>query len=208
MEEKLAEAGHAGRGRPRSFDPDVVIDAALALFWARGYDATKFEDVTAVTGVNASSLYAAFGNKRGLFQAAMDRYRTLVGRALEVLVAGDEGVADVARFVEWVRAGIVSDEQPSGCLVVNTMVELASTDTELAAVVRQYREDVRNSLRTALARAEDAGEIEPGTGDQRALLVQASLFGALVTGRSGAIDEADSMLRSLLDEVRGWHTAR
>lgn len=208
MEERVVDVEHTGRGRPRSFDVEVVIDEALALFWSRGFDATTFEDVTAATGVNASSLFAAFGNKRGLFQAAMDRYRYRVGVALESLVAGHEGLADVQRFVEWVRAGIVSDDQPNGCLVVNTMAELAWSDPELAAVVRQYREDVRNALRSALSRAEALGEIEPGTADQRALLVQATLFGALVTGQSGATDEADAMLRSLLSDTERWHLAR
>lgn len=195
------------RGRPRSFDKDRVTDAALGLFWEHGYEATSVDAVTAATGVNASSLYAAFTNKRGLFRAAVDRYRSTVGRALDELADGDRCIDDVIAFVDWVRAGIVSDAQPNGCLIVNTMVEQGSGDAELAAVAAEHRNALHSSLAAALARAEGDGEIEPGTAAVRASLVQAAIFGALATGQAGATDEADRMLRSLIDEIKRWRTA-
>lgn len=196
------------RGRPRSFDIDRVTDLALGLFWERGFEGTNLDDIIDATGVKASSLYAAFGSKRGIFHAAMDRYQVYVGEPLDLLATGTAGVEDVARFVEWVRAGIVSDSQPSGCLVVNTMVELAVADAEIAAAAAHYRERVRVSLSAALGRAERLDEIEPGSSSGRAMLVQATLFGALATGRAGAIDEAEQMLRGLLTELRRWRARR
>jgi TetR/AcrR family transcriptional repressor of nem operon len=193
------------RGRPRSFDVDAVTEVALLLFWEQGLEATSIEQITARTGVSGSSLYAAFGSKRGLFLAAMDRYRSFVGAAIEPLAHGGRGVDDVAEFVEWVRRGIVSDDQPSGCLVVNSMVEVGETDHEVVTAAASHREQLRSALRDALRRAERSGEIEDGTSGGRALFLEAGLFGALATGRAGARDEADAMLQSLIDEIRRWH---
>lgn len=194
------------RGRPRSFAVDAITERALGVFWERGYEATSLEALVVATGINVSSLYAAFGSKRGLFRAAMERYEHHVGSALEALAAGTSGLDDVLRFVEWVRAGISSDAQPPGCLIVNTMVEFATEDAEIGEVTQRYRRRVRRSLQAALTRAERSGEIEQRTGAARAVLVQAAMFGALATARSGALDDADAMLRGLLTEVRRWRS--
>src|SRR6478752_4473532 len=61
-------------GRPREFDPDQVEDAAMKLFWERGFDGVSISDVTAVTGVNRRSIYAEFGSKEKLFERAAERY--------------------------------------------------------------------------------------------------------------------------------------
>lgn len=192
------------RGRPRSFDVDVVVEQVLATFWAQGYEATSLEDLVAATGLSASSLYAAYGSKRGLFQAAVNRYEHHMGRALDSLADGRDGLDGVVRFVEWVRVGIGSGTQPPGCLIVNTMVEFAADDADIAEATSRYRDRVRRSLHVALTRAERSGEIAVRTASNRSLLVQAALFGALVTARSGAVDDADRMLRGLIVEIRRW----
>ncbi|MGD9702907.1 MAG: TetR/AcrR family transcriptional regulator [Ilumatobacteraceae bacterium] len=194
------------RGRPRSFDVDAVTERALGVFWEHGYEATSLDALVVATGINVSSLYAAYGSKRGLFQAAMTCYEQHVGSALEALAAGSCGLDDVVRFVEWVRGGVSSDVQPPGCLIVNTMVEFATVDPEIGEVTQRYRERVRRSLRAAFTRAERSGEIELHTGYTRAVLVQAALFGALVTARSGAVLDADRMLRGLVVEIGRWRS--
>ena len=195
------------RGRPRSFDLDEAIDVVLPLFWSHGYEATSLDQITAATGLRASSLYAAFGSKRGLFRAALDRYRSHVGVALDELAHGELGLDDVRTFLIWVQTGITSGRQPAGCLVVNTMVELTADDLELADIATSYRTLLRSSLEAALERAEAAGELTRGTADGRALMIQAVLFGAFTTGQAGAPDEAEAMLNGLLDEIDRWDSA-
>ena len=196
----------SSRGRPRSFDVDAITERALGVFWEHGYEATSLDALVVATGINVSSLYAAYGSKRGLFQAAIGRYEHHVGSALEALATGSSGLDDVVRFVEWVRAGISSEAQPPGCLIVNTMVEFATEDAEIGEVTARYRERIRRSVQAALTRAERSGEIEPRTGSSRAVLVQAAMFGALVTARSGAVADADRMLRGLVGEIRRWRS--
>src|SRR5882724_6357466 len=62
------------RGRPRTFDIDAALDAALHVFWRKGYDGASLADLTGAMGINRPSLYAAFGNKEALFRKALDRY--------------------------------------------------------------------------------------------------------------------------------------
>ena len=61
-------------GRPREFDLDQALDQALEVFWRNGYEGASIADLTAAMGINPPSLYAAFGNKAGLFRKALDRY--------------------------------------------------------------------------------------------------------------------------------------
>ena len=62
------------KGRPREFDIDKALDAALNVFWRKGYEGTKLPDLTSAMSINRPSLYAAFGNKEALFRKALDRY--------------------------------------------------------------------------------------------------------------------------------------
>ena len=73
-------------GRPRSFDRDVALEQAMRLFWEKGYDETSIGDLTAAMGIAAPSLYAAFGDKRALFEEAVELYERLPGAPI---TAGD-----------------------------------------------------------------------------------------------------------------------
>ena len=66
-------------GRPRAFDMDHALDRALDVFWRKGYEGATLCDLTAAMGINPPSLYAAFGNKEGLFRKALDRYWDIAG---------------------------------------------------------------------------------------------------------------------------------
>ena len=67
-------------GRPREFDLDRALDQALEVFWRNGYEGSSIAELTEAMGINPPSLYAAFGNKEGLFRRALDRYTEQHGR--------------------------------------------------------------------------------------------------------------------------------
>ena len=102
----------AGRGRPRTFDIDTTTEAALSLFWQQGFEATTLEQVTERTGINGSSLFAAYGNKHGLFMAALERYRAEVGARLIVLERGERGLDDLVAFIGWLTDINTSGDRP------------------------------------------------------------------------------------------------
>src|SRR5260370_16526282 len=67
---------HATKGRPRSFDEDQAIDAAMRVFWEKSFEGTTMADLTDATGLSRSSIHAAFGGKEGLSLKARARYRS------------------------------------------------------------------------------------------------------------------------------------
>ena len=87
-------------GRPREFDADEALDAAMGAFWAKGYESTSLSDLTAATGLHKGSLYQAFGDKHSLFIEALRRYlNEMLRRNREALEAGAtplEGLRDLA----------------------------------------------------------------------------------------------------------------
>jgi TetR/AcrR family transcriptional regulator, transcriptional repressor for nem operon len=156
-------------GRPRSFDPDRVLDAAMALFWKRGYAATGLCDLEEATGLGRQSLYGAFGDKRALFTRVVDRYFEVVLRPhlIDVLDAPGSGRANVERVIGQWDAAAASPEF-NGCLVGNSSSELSLHDPEIAELLRRKLELMENAFHRALTRAHRDGQLAPSA-DPRAL---------------------------------------
>lgn len=193
-----------GRGRPRAFDKNTTTEAALVLFWQRGFAATTLDEVTQRTGINGSSLFAAYGNKHGLFMAALERYRAEVGSRLNVLENGERGLDDLAAFVGWLADINSSGDRPLGCLMVNTMVEFGTSEPSIAEQIALYRQQLADSIHATLARASRLGEIPESTVAARTQLVRAGLFGALVIANVGSSKEVVDALEAVRHEVESW----
>lgn len=204
-----APAGAPRRGRPRSFDLDAATGAALRMLWAKGYEATSVEDLVQATGLAASSLYAAFGSKHGVLEAALARYDRDRDELLAPLEHGTAGLEDLRRFLEAVRAGVIGPGGP-GCFMVNTTTEVAPRDARIAERTHRYRKRIREAVTCALARAAARGELPPedaAQADDRARIIQATLYGAQVAARSGATDDALATLDTLERQIAQWAPA-
>lgn len=120
------------RGRPRSFDADAALDAAVLVFWEKGYDGTSLTDLTSAMGINRPSLYAAYGNKRDLFLLAIDRYAATHGsRAFSALRMELDNRTAVQRFFEASIDCALADGTPRGCLINTVATDAAGKDAEL-----------------------------------------------------------------------------
>jgi TetR/AcrR family transcriptional repressor of nem operon len=182
----------------------VVLDRAMRLFWTRGYEATSIEQLVARMGIQRGSLYGAFGDKRGLFFAAIERYdRVMTARLLATLDAPGSGLAAIRAFFRLKLAVARQRGRPRGCLVTNSAAELASRDRGTASRVGATLGRIEAAFHRAVVRAQQAGEIDPGR-DGRALarFLTSSAQGLSVMAKT-APDRAvlDDIVRVTLEVV-------
>ncbi len=121
----MVEGGKSGRGRPREFDEDQVLDAAIDVFCSNGFTAASLSELTKATGLSVSSLYKAFGDKDGVFQRALNRYASLGDRAIADATATIGSARDKLAAIVTVYAGwSLGISGKRGCLVVAGLAEL------------------------------------------------------------------------------------
>lgn len=121
--------------RPREFDEEAVLNAAMQCFWAQGYEATTVRDLIDKTGITGASLYNAFGDKRALYRKALDHY--VEDRIADRLRRCAELAprAAISSFLADVLKRSLTDREHKGCLLVNTALDVAPHDPEFQQVV-------------------------------------------------------------------------
>jgi AcrR family transcriptional regulator len=144
-------------GRPRAFDPEVALERAMGVFWAKGYEGASLSHLTRAMRINRPSLYAAFGNKEQLFRKVLDRYMdgpvAYFGKALAAPKARDvveEILLGTARMADDPRT-------PAGCLMVQAA--LACGDASVRKEVAARRAAGEAALRRRLQRAKREGDL-------------------------------------------------
>jgi len=122
-----------GRGRPREFDVEAALDAALRVFSERGYHAASISELTEAMGLAAGSVYKAFGDKRGIFLATFDRYRAVRRGMLDAeLAKAETGRDKLHALIAFFAASSHGETGRRGCLVVGSAGDLALFDSEAA----------------------------------------------------------------------------
>lgn len=188
--------------RPRAFDTDAVLDAAKDAFWDKGYEATSLADVEASTGLSRSSLYQAFGSKRDLFDAALDRYREQnLDPVLADLERSGAGLPQLRAYLATLAAVFRADPvlAARGCLVVNTMTELGSHDLQARAAALAYHHRIAAALANGL-RGAATDRRGRAAADARARTLTAAVIGALVLAHldpGAAADLCDQLAADL-----------
>ena len=135
----------------------------MGVFWSCGYHGTSLPDLLEATNLSRGSLYAAFGDKHGLFLRALDRY---IDDALARLDSELDPRKNALAGLRTYLAGYVDRTSgiagKRGCLVVATAMELAAHDTEVEQRIRRIFKTMETRLTEALARAQAAGELADG----------------------------------------------
>jgi len=146
-------------GRPRAFDADEVLDAAIEVFWRYGYQGASLQELTAAMGINKASLYAAFGSKQDLFHRAVARYaETDMAYALRAL--NEPTARDVVRALlrDNVEA-LTRLDQPPGCLSIQGGVSCGPSNAAVTRFLATSRLAGEQALADRLARAVRDGDI-------------------------------------------------
>ncbi|MEE8061576.1 MAG: TetR/AcrR family transcriptional regulator [Gemmatimonadales bacterium] len=178
--------------RPKEFDTDAALEKAMELFWLQGYQATTLPDLVERMGIGRQSLYDTFGDKRQLFLRALDRYSdVLITGVLGALEGPDAGLDAILRFLDTVVAYQTGKPVRTACLMVNSTMEMALSDPEVASRSAAYRRRMVNAFRHALTNAETAGDITPALPvDSLAQHLTATVFGMIVAAKAGSDTEA------------------
>lgn len=164
--------------RPRQFDETHVLERAVDVFWAKGYEATTTRDLTQMMGLTHASLYNAFGDKRALFLRTLDHYldQTLRERIDRLEEAYSPAAAVRQFFVEVVERSL-ADPQHRGCMLVNSAIEATSSDPELQYLVAEETRMIEDFFVRSVAAGQSTGEIPAG---QAPAIIGRHLLGMLM----------------------------
>lgn len=162
--------------RPRKFDSDTLLERATQVFWEKGYKGTSVQDLVDATGVNRGSLYNTFGDKAGLFAAVMERYaeRSAVQTLIEEAHSAPPRKT-IRQFFKGFHKRAKSGGLDHGCLVTNTVTELADRDERTAWWLRDNLGALEDAFTLLIRRGQKKGEINP---DKKARALARFLVGA------------------------------
>lgn len=172
--------------RTREFDADQVLDAAMQLFWEKGYEATSLSDLTSRMGIQRPSIYSTFGDKKELFEAALRRYTMSRASDIRNRLQSHSSVKEAFSIF---FADVVNEEYAvdlsKGCFCINTMVELAPHDERFEILTREHQMYLAVIFQETIERGIQSGELEVNTDAKslaQALIV--SLIGLTVMMKS------------------------
>jgi len=171
----------------KHFDQHATLARAMDLFWRRGYEATSVQDLVDELGISRSSLYATFGDKDALFQAALEHYCGTEAGPRHELLHGDRPVREAVReLLEGIAAAPDIHPDRRGCLVVNAAMERIPADPVTARAVAAQFERFEDALHDALRRGQERGQLDAAE-DPRALarFLVAVVQGMRVVGKAG-----------------------
>ncbi|MEM7021621.1 MAG: helix-turn-helix domain-containing protein [Pseudomonadota bacterium] len=189
----------------RQFDEARVLDSAMRVFWARGYQATSVSDLVEATGLHRGSLYAAYSDKRGVFRAALSHYDR-VHRELFLAGIARRHRACAAILKTFDEAGRPSEETgaPSGCLLVNTALELSPHEPEIRALVQESLGAVEAFFAERLSEAQADASIPAAVCvETRAKALLGLFLGLRVATRAGS---DPSVIKAIKDQAAAMLT--
>ncbi|MCL6705906.1 TetR/AcrR family transcriptional regulator [Pseudomonas sp. R2.Fl] len=174
-------------GRPREFEIEDALDAAIIVFSERGYHGTSITDLKATMGLTAGSIYKAFHDKKAIFLAAFDRYKQVRNALLDEAVSpawtGREKIQSMLCFYADAACG---ETGRRGCLAIGAAVELALFDADVAERVAQSHArtlaQIEGFIRDGQADGTVSGRVDPPTA---ALALFSFLQGIRIAGKSG-----------------------
>lgn len=190
-------------GRPRGFDTDEALERAMLVFWEHGYEGASLANLTGAMGISTTSMYAAFGNKEGLFRKALERYTegpsAYLTRALEEPTAHGVATAILAGTIRTTTR----PAQPHGCMGVQGALTVSDSGREVRDLLVAWRNNSYSSVHERFQRAVDEGDLPPGTDPGLlARYVTTLAFGIAVQAASG-VGRAE--LQEMTDAaLRNW----
>jgi len=165
--------------RTREFDEGQVLEAAMQLFWEKGYEATSLSDLTSRMGIQRPSIYSTFGDKKELFEAALRRYTTSRASDIRSTLQKYPSVKEAfSIFFADIITKEYEEDLSKGCFCINTMVELAPHDEKFEVLTREHQMYLAVIFQETIERGIQTGELDANTDAK-------SLAQALIVGLIG-----------------------
>ncbi|MEN8107745.1 MAG: TetR/AcrR family transcriptional regulator [Pseudomonadota bacterium] len=192
--------------RTKQFDERQALVSAMLVFWEKGYEGTSIQDLEAALGLNRTSIYNAFGNKREIFERVMACYKESVMSALFTDMDSAPNIKEGTRRLLNAALDIHFDEDnPGGCLVVLSVLESGQHDEQSQASLQQTIQDLKKALQVRLSRAKKAGELSKDLDvGSTATTIGTTMAGMMVMGKANftktALKKTINQVVSLLDQ--------
>lgn len=169
------EPAQRKRGRPRAYEPDLALARAMDVFWRDGFAATSLDAISAATGMNRPSLYAAFGDKREIYVKAYERYRERARKRMAEIFSSDMPVRQALRRIYAIAIDmyVSGEDGPRGCFTVMTATSEAVFDPVIQELAVTGLTEMDRGFARLFKAAQAKGEL-PGAADPAMLAQLAS----------------------------------
>lgn len=185
--------------RPREFDIDEVLLQVMEVFWKEGYEKTSFALIEEQTGVKKASLCAAFGDKRSLFLKALRHYQDAKRRECRLALNEGSPKDAIRQLLFGVAEMITGENARQGCMQVNTIIELASHDAEVAALVKEHSELSSTQVAEIIAKGQRLGQFRTDVeATVLATYLMVSFYGMAVAGKAAIVGENAEQITDII----------
>ncbi len=150
-------------GRPLSFDPEAALKPAMLLFWQHGYEATSLADLTQAMGITPPSIYAAYGDKKGLFRAAVQHYLSNPQTPFDLIEQAATAKSAACALIEGATIAFTGEDTPAGCLLASSAIAVSSDAADVRKELASIRCDIEAALRAKILSDIANGAIPDGT---------------------------------------------
>jgi AcrR family transcriptional regulator len=181
------KSGNGKTGRPIGFDRDAALEAAMLLFWERGYEGTSMADLTQAMSLNPSSIYAAFGDKHALFSAAVRRYMEI--RAQYATKALEEPTLKrvIRALFDNTVAFLTTPGHPPTCMTLAGAAGCSLEAKPARDLMREIRKQNQIAIRERLLKARRSGELPKDiNADDYARYLSSIIAGLSIQAANGA----------------------
>lgn len=174
--------------RKKEFDEDELLNKAVNLFWSKGYHATSAQDLVDGLGINRSSIYNTYTDKKTLFTKSLRQYQAKNTNAvLAILNNADNAGEAIAGILHAVIKESQEDALTKGCFMVNTAVELSSHDKEIGDLVTENNQSVEDALTKTIEKGQHDGQFKTSVSALAlARFIFSTISGLRVAARSGS----------------------
>ena len=188
------------RGRPRKFDETEVLEAALNVFWLKGYDAASLDDLAKAMGMNRPSIYRAFGDKEAIFLKTMEVFAQKLEMGFGLTMVGDDDIRTrLKAFLSMALDVYTGGDMAKGCLIMSTAITAAPENPKIRELLLSIIRFIDEKMAEAFVQAEALGQLDCGSisASSRSALAQSVLHSLALRARAG---DDKALLINMIDD--------